>query len=114
MHPILILLAKILVDAIPSMTQDVSWTVINLAYMAVSFEKMLDLTKAVFLDVPSCHRGSIRINVRLISPTYQCERLIDRMTTGGVYDEYTLWEQIDSGAHYTPAKKWLTSVPIGL
>jgi hypothetical protein len=36
------------------------------------------------------------------------------MTTGGVYDEYTLWEQIDSGAHYTPAKKWLTSVPIGL
>lgn len=34
--------------------------------------------------------------------------------TGGAYDEYTLWEQIDAGAHYTPAKKWLTSVPIGL
>jgi hypothetical protein len=35
MHPILILLVKILVDALPSMTQDVSWTVVNLAYMAV-------------------------------------------------------------------------------
>lgn len=34
--------------------------------------------------------------------------------TNGAYDEYTLWEQIDAGAHYTPAKKWLTSVPIGL
>ncbi len=30
----------------------------------------------------------------------------------GAYDELTLWEQIDDGAQYTPAKKWLTSVPI--
>lgn len=36
------------------------------------------------------------------------------MSTGGAYDELTLWEQIDGGAQYTPAKKWLTSVPIGL
>lgn len=36
------------------------------------------------------------------------------MATGGAYDELTLWEQIDNGAQYTPAKKWLTSVPIGL
>lgn len=34
--------------------------------------------------------------------------------TAGANDELTLWEQIDSGAQYTPAKKWLTSVPIGL
>ena len=34
------------------------------------------------------------------------------MTSGGAYDDLTLWEQIDSGAQYTPAKKWLTSVPI--
>lgn len=32
----------------------------------------------------------------------------------GAYDDLTLWEQIDQGAHYTPAKKWLFSVPIGL
>ena len=33
---------------------------------------------------------------------------------GGAYDDLTLWEQIDEGAHYTPAKKWLFSVPIAL
>jgi hypothetical protein len=31
---------------------------------------------------------------------------------GGVYDSLTLWEQIDHGAQYTPAKKWLTTTPI--
>lgn len=34
-HPTLILLGKVLVDAIPGMTQDLSWTVVNLGYMAV-------------------------------------------------------------------------------
>ena len=28
--------------------------------------------------------------------------------------QLTLWEQIDHGAQYTPAKKWLTSLPIVL
>lgn len=32
----------------------------------------------------------------------------------GAYDDLTLWEQIDEGAHYTPAKKWLFSVPVVL
>lgn len=36
----------------------------------------------------------------------------DMTNNSGVYDNLTLWEQIDSGAHYTPAKKWLTSMPI--
>lgn len=35
-------------------------------------------------------------------------------SNGGAYDQLTLWEQIDEGAQYTPAKKWLTSVPIGV
>ena len=35
-HIVLILLAKVLIDAIPGMTQDVSWTIVNLGYMAVS------------------------------------------------------------------------------
>lgn len=35
-HPVLVLVAKILIDAIPGMTQDVSWTIVNLTYMAVS------------------------------------------------------------------------------
>ena len=32
----------------------------------------------------------------------------------GAYDELTMWEQIDDGAQYTPAKKWLICVPITL
>jgi hypothetical protein len=32
----------------------------------------------------------------------------------GAYDDLTLWEQIDDGAQYTPAKKWLSSVPVVL
>jgi hypothetical protein len=33
---------------------------------------------------------------------------------GGAYDNLTMWEQIDDGAQYTPAKKFLMSVPIVL
>lgn len=33
---------------------------------------------------------------------------------GGAYDDLTLWEQIDDGEQYTPAKKWLLCVPIAL
>lgn len=32
----------------------------------------------------------------------------------GAYDHLTLWEQIDGGAHYTPAKKRLFVTPIAL
>lgn len=86
-HPVLILLGKVLVDAIPGMTQDISWTIVNLGYMAVSF-LMFHHVKGVPFE--------------------------STLTTGGAYDELTLWEQIDSGAQYTPAKKWLTSMPISL
>ncbi|EIW67708.1 hypothetical protein TREMEDRAFT_45200 [Tremella mesenterica DSM 1558] len=86
-HPVLILVAKVLIDAIPGMTQDVGWTCVNLGYMAVSFLMFHHVTGVPFEST---------------------------IATGGAYDELTLWEQIDAGAQYTPAKKWLTSVPIGL
>lgn len=38
----------------------------------------------------------------------------DMTNNSGVFDNLTLWEQIDSGAQYTPAKKWLTTLPIVL
>ncbi|WWC70995.1 uncharacterized protein I206_104948 [Kwoniella pini CBS 10737] len=82
MHPLLILLAKMLIDAIPSMTQDVSWTIVNLGYMAVSFLMFHHSTGVPFEST---------------------------MTSAGAYDDLTLWEQIDSGAQYTPAKKFLIS-----
>ena len=30
----------------------------------------------------------------------------------GDYDGLTLWEQMDNGMQYSPAKKYLTAVPI--
>lgn len=35
-HPVLILTAKVIIDALPSMTQPYSWTIVNLGYAAVS------------------------------------------------------------------------------
>ncbi|KAL1413106.1 sphingolipid homeostasis protein orm1 [Vanrija albida] len=86
-HPVLILGAKILIDAVPGMTQDISWTIVNLGYIALSFLMFHHVTGVPFES---------------------------SVSAGGAYDDLTLWEQIDSGAQYTPAKKWLTSVPIGL
>lgn len=83
-HVVLILLAKILLDVIPAMQQDTSWTLVNLGYIALSYIMFHYVTGTPF------------------------------ESNAGVYDQLTLWEQIDEGAQYTPAKKWLTSVPIGL
>ncbi|WRT68014.1 uncharacterized protein IL334_004989 [Kwoniella shivajii] len=62
---------------------DVSWTIVNLGYMAVSFLMFHHSTGVPFEST---------------------------MTSAGAYDDLTLWEQIDSGAQYTPSKKWLTSL----
>lgn len=32
----------------------------------------------------------------------------------GAYDNLNMWEQIDNGDQYTPTKKFLLGVPIGL
>jgi hypothetical protein len=83
------------------MSPQISWTVVNLVYLAVRF-----LREYLFL--------------RLISHFCQLSYLMFHWVTGipfqndmhgGAYDDLTLWEQIDDGAQYTPAKKWLFSVP---
>lgn len=83
-HVVLIIVAKILLDVIPAMQQDTSWTLVNLGYMTLSYIMFHYVTGTPF------------------------------ESNAGAYDQLTLWEQIDEGAQYTPAKKWLTSVPIGL
>jgi len=85
-HPILILGGKLTFDLIPGITQDISWTLTNIAYMALSFLMFHHVTGIPFHS--DLH--------------------------GGAYDDLTLWEQIDEGAQYTPSKKWLVCVPIGL
>ncbi|GAA5994934.1 ORMDL family protein [Rhodotorula paludigena] len=83
-HVVFIAIAILLLETIPGITQDWTWTIVNLGYLFVSYIIFHYVTGVPF----------------------------DMTNNSGVYDNLTLWEQIDSGAHYTPAKKWLTSMPI--
>lgn len=81
----LILAGKIFIDTIPGTNQQASWTMVNLGYLVVCY--------LMFHYVTGIPFGT---------------------EIGGVYDDLTMWEQIDAGAQYTPAKKWLFCMPIGL
>ncbi|KAJ6515413.1 Orm1 type endoplasmic reticulum protein [Mycena sanguinolenta] len=85
-HVVLICLGKLIIDTIPGMTQQISWTLVNLFYLALSYLMFHWVTGIPF----------------------------ENDLHGGAYDDLTLWEQIDDGAQYTPAKKWLFIVPITL
>jgi hypothetical protein len=107
-HVVLIATGKVTIDAIPGVTQNVSWTAVNLSYLAVRARPMLNPH-----DVPSL----------LTWLPSQCSYLMFHWVTGipfgselhgGAYDDLTLWEQIDGGAQNTPSKKWLFSVPVVL
>ncbi|KAH9938021.1 Orm1 type endoplasmic reticulum protein [Fomitopsis serialis] len=83
-HPALIFAGKMVIDTFPGMRQDISWFLVNLSYLSLTYLMFHWVTGIPFQS--DLH--------------------------GGVYDELTLWEQIDQGAQYTPAKKWLMVVPI--
>ncbi|GAA6059082.1 hypothetical protein JCM10212_002053 [Sporobolomyces blumeae] len=85
-HVVLIALGIVLLETVPGITQDLTWTIANLGYLFVSYVIFHYVTGVPF----------------------------DMTNNSGVYDNLTLWEQIDSGAQYTPAKKWLTTLPIVL
>ncbi|KAG6845450.1 hypothetical protein H0H87_009358 [Tephrocybe sp. NHM501043] len=85
-HVVLIFFGKLVIDTVPGMTQQISWTTVNLMYLALTYLMFHWVTGIPF-------EGNIH---------------------GGAYDDLTLWEQIDDGAQYTPAKKWLVTLPIGL
>ncbi|GAA6032744.1 hypothetical protein JCM8097_000770 [Rhodosporidiobolus ruineniae] len=85
-HVVLILIAIVLLETIPGMSQDLTWTITNLGYLFATYIIFHYVTGVPF----------------------------DMTNNSGVYDNLTLWEQIDSGAQYTPAKKWLTTLPIVL
>lgn len=91
-HVVLVVLAKLIINEIPGISDSIKWTIINLGYMMV--------------------RGCISPQVSYIIFHYVKGAPLD--LNSGAYDELTLWEQIDQGFQYTPAKKYLTSLPIGL
>lgn len=80
----MIIALKILWDVIPGVSQETSWTLTNISYMFGSYI-MFHWVRGVPFDFNS-----------------------------GAYDNLNMWEQIDDGAQYTPAKKFLLSVPIVL
>jgi len=83
-HPILIFTLKILYDIIPGISQEMSWTLTNLSYIAGSY-LMFHWVRGIPFDF-----------------------------NAGAYDNLNMWEQIDNGDQYTPTKKYLMSVPIVL
>ncbi|ETW83630.1 hypothetical protein HETIRDRAFT_242658, partial [Heterobasidion irregulare TC 32-1] len=85
-HVVLIATGKVVIDIIPGMTQEISWTTVNLCYLALSYLMFHWVTGIPFQN--EMH--------------------------GGAYDDLTLWEQIDEGAQNTPSKKWLFFVPVAL
>jgi hypothetical protein len=83
-HPILIALLKILYDILPGVSQETSWTLTNTTYMFGSY-LMFHWVRGVPFEF-----------------------------NAGAYDNLNMWEQIDNGDQYTPAKKFLLAVPICL
>jgi len=80
----MILSLKILFNSLPGVSQELSWTLTNLTYMASSY-LMFHWVKGIPFEF-----------------------------NAGAYDNLNMWEQMDNGDQYTPAKKFLTFVPIVL
>ena len=83
-HVICIIGLKLLFDVIPGVSPETSWTLVNTVYMFSSY-LMFHYVRGVPFEF-----------------------------NAGAYDNLNMWEQIDNGDQYTPAKKFLLSVPIVL
>lgn len=83
-HIIIILLLKIVYDIVPSVTQETSWTLVNITYMFGSY-LMFHWVRGIPFEF-----------------------------NAGAYDNLNMWEQMDNEDQYTPAKKFLLAVPICL
>lgn len=83
-HVVIIACLKIFYDIIPGVSQETSWTLTNISYMFGSY-LMFHWVRGVPFEF-----------------------------NAGAYDNLNMWEQIDNGDQYTPAKKFLLSVPIVL
>ena len=83
-HFVLIAALKIFYDIMPGVSQETSWTLTNISYMFGSF-LMFHWVRGIPFEF-----------------------------NAGAYDNLNMWEQIDNGDQYTPAKKFLLCVPIVL
>lgn len=83
-HIVLIAFLKIIFNFVSVLDNDWKWTLTNLTYNIGSYI-MFHQVKGTPFEFNS-----------------------------GAYDNLTMWEQIDNGDQYTPTKKFLMMVPIGL
>ncbi|KAG0641231.1 Orm1 type endoplasmic reticulum protein [Choiromyces venosus 120613-1] len=83
-HVVLIIALKIFYDTMPGVSQETSWTLTNISYMAGSY-LMFHWVQGIPFEF-----------------------------NAGAYDNLNMWEQIDNGDQYTPTKKFLLTVPIVL
>ena len=83
-HIVIIALLKVCYDLFPGLSQELSWTLTNITYVTGSYIMFHYVTGIPF------------------------------EFNAGAYDNLTMWEQIDDGDQYTPAKKFLLGVPIAL
>jgi hypothetical protein len=82
---LLVLGARVFYGSIPSLSSDMAWTFTNLTHVLATFILLHWLKGTPFADKDQ-----------------------------GEFRKLTLWEQIDYGRQFTPSKKFLTFVPIGL
>ncbi|KAL8931926.1 MAG: hypothetical protein Q9211_006644 [Gyalolechia sp. 1 TL-2023] len=83
-HIVLIVALKILFSIIPGIQGDTSWTLTNITYMFGSY-LMFHWVRGIPFEF-----------------------------NAGAYDNLNMWEQMDNGDQFTPAKKFLLTVPICL
>ncbi|KAG0702411.1 ORMDL family-domain-containing protein [Suillus ampliporus] len=108
-HVVLVFMGKIIIDTIPGMTQQISWTLVNLIYLNVrSIHPSAFLSPIAGLWL-TCH---VSPQLSYLMFHWVTGIPFDNELHGGAYDDLTLWEQIDDGAQYTPSKKWLFTAPI--
>lgn len=83
-HIVLIVLCRVVYNFITVLDNDWKWTLTNLTY-----------------------------NIGLYIMFHQVKGTPFEFNSGA-YDDLTMWEQIDNGDQYTPTKKFLMLMPIGL
>ncbi len=92
-HFVLVAILKLILESVPRVNNEMSWTLINLTYMAVGLIVVFALIQCSYL-------------------MFHYVKGIPFEYNSGAYDTLTMWEQIDNGQQYTPSKKFLTFFPI--
>ncbi|KAI3647915.1 hypothetical protein MP228_008136 [Amoeboaphelidium protococcarum] len=82
MNALVILILRIAFGIIPSVSTEIAWTLTNISYLT----------------------GHFILFHMIIGTPFDADQ--------GEYAGLTLWEQIDDGQQFTPAKKYLTALPI--